>query len=520
MSANPVRTKLLTVGIPGVAIAAAPIFVVGLTMMFAPAAATNNAEPTATAVAAATITDPHRNCEADSKPTVSPPATGESESPSGHSRAGGNPENPPPALDSRLRGNDEIASPPVLPPIDDDEEPVKPTEPTASAGRSVPPPPKSSWTPQQLQQSLLRVPEVWLQPPEYLAIPKLGRATLRSHPVFAVIDARPDLQGLPMRRDRSVWLPGSEADAFRDASVIIRKSLGELAGQGPPRNRRIVVQPQVLSARPEVVARVMHQMLQIENASLRQVLLLQLKKIKAPATTRALAHQAVYEPVPELRKLAVNALAARPASEYMPVLLAAFRSPWPPAADHAADALTTLAPPEAPPELVQCLESMESTAPQVNKKGEPVVQELVRINHSRNCLLCHAQSVDRSDGIRVAVPNRYRPLPSPYSLDGYEGGGRGGSRSGSDTVFTRPDVTYMQQDFSWMLPVENPGPWPSLQRFDFVVRTRPASSTDSAPSELRSQQKAAIVRALRAITGKDHGERAADWQAALRVVAN
>jgi hypothetical protein len=216
----------------------------------------------------------------------------------------------------------------------------------------------------------------------------------------------------------------------------------------------------------------------------------------------------------------VNALAARSAADYLPVLLDAFRSPWPPAAYHAADALTTLAPPEATPELVQCLEAMESAAPLVNKKGEPVVQELVRINHARNCLLCHAQSVNRSDGIRVAVPSRYRPLPSPYSLDGYEGGGRGGSRTGSDTVFTRPDVTYMQQDFSWMLPVENPGPWPSLQRFDFVVRTRPASANESAPSELRSQQKAAIVRALRAISGKDYGERAADWQTALRVTAN
>lgn len=504
MTANPGRTTLLTIAIPALTIVVAPLLLIGLPMVLAPEAQTHEPQPAIQTVIAPIIDSSPKSCAVAPAPSQ-PPAE---------------------ILTARLpippkENIEPPIAPPILPPTDDDEEPVKPMEPVAPAARSVPPLPNSSWTPEQLRQSLLRVPEVWLQPPEYLAIPKLGRATLQAHPIFSVIDVRPDLQGLPMRRGPSVVLPGPESDAFRDASVIIRKSLGELAGQGPSRNRQIVVQPQVLSARPDVVARVMHQMLQIDSAPLRQILLGQLKKIKAPATTRALAHQAVYEPLPELRRSAIGALSSRAASDYIPVLIEALRSPWPPAADHAADALTALAPPEAVADLVKCLESAESGAPILNKKSEPIVQELVRINHSRNCLLCHAQSVDRNDGIRVAVPSRYRPLPSPYSLDGYEGGGRGGSRTGSNTVFTRPDITYMQQDFSWMLPVENPGPWPTLQRFDFVVRTRAAQPTDAPTVESTAQQRKAIARALRAITGKDLGERAADWRSGLTVaVAN
>jgi len=84
-------------------------------------------------------------------------------------------------------------------------------------------------------------------------------------------------------------------------------------------------------------------------------------------------------------------------------------------------------------------------------------------------------------------------------------------------VLVRPDVTYLQQDFSWVLPVANPGPWPAYQRFDFLVRTRPATETDKAASDAESPQKKAVVRALQALTGKDFGDRAADWRAGLEL---
>jgi hypothetical protein len=66
-----------------------------------------------------------------------------------------------------------------------------------------------------------------------------------------------------------------------------------------------------------------------------------------------------------------------------------------------------------------------------------------------------------------------------------------------------------------MLPVANSSPWPTLQRFDFVVRSRPAEDRDQAkPAELTPHRKAAI-RALQAISGKDFGERADDWRTGL-----
>ena len=46
-----------------------------------------------------------------------------------------------------------------------------------------------------------------------------------------------------------------------------------------------------------MVTRLLHQMLQIESVPLREMLLTQLEKLHNPASTRALAHRAVYEPL-------------------------------------------------------------------------------------------------------------------------------------------------------------------------------------------------------------------------------
>ena len=72
-----------------------------------------------------------------------------------------------------------------------------------------------------------------------------------------------------------------------------------------------------------------------------------------------------------------------------------------------------------------------------------------------------------------------------------------------------------------MLPVANPGPWPTLQRYDFVVRTRPAVEGEiaAAKAERETPQRRAILRTLQAITGKDFGDRAADWRNGLTAMA-
>jgi hypothetical protein len=89
-------------------------------------------------------------------------------------------------------------------------------------------------------------------------------------------------------------------------------------------------------------------------------------------------------------------LEGRPVNDFLPVLLDAFRNPWPAAADHAADTLITLGAADAVGPLIARLDEPSPSAPVDNEKGESVVHELVRVNHARNCLLCHAQSVSRS----------------------------------------------------------------------------------------------------------------------------
>src|SRR5690606_39002704 len=94
------------------------------------------------------------------------------------------------------------------------------------------------------------------------------------------------------------------------------------------------------------------------------------------------------------------------------------------------------------------------------EKNRYHVRELVRINHFRNCLLCHPPSFNPQDKVRGPIPSTDQPLTTVQYY-----GPKG-------EFFVHADVTYLHQDFSVQLPVENHGPWPAVQRFDFVVRER------------------------------------------------
>jgi sugar lactone lactonase YvrE len=137
-----------------------------------------------------------------------------------------------------------------------------------------------------------------------------------------------------------------------------------------------------------------------------------------------------------------------------------------------------------------------------------VVMEMVRVNHLRNCLLCHSASLKDDDKVRGFVPPTNRPLPPAFTREYYAPKQQG--------TFVRADVTYLKQDFSVPLPVKNHGVWPAVQRFDFLVRERPAT-----PKELAEAKKAAgaatehqksVFFALRELTGKDPGPTAEDWK--------
>jgi hypothetical protein len=212
------------------------------------------------------------------------------------------------------------------------------------------------------------------------------------------------------------------------------------------------------------------QMLMPEDASWRQTLIRMLRKIDGPEASVALANRAVFDSNLAVRTAAVDALRSRSSEEYADKLVAAFRHPWAPAANHAAQAIVALNLTGLTSQLQEMLDQPDPSAPTKRKIGireQTVVPELVRVNHLKNCLLCHQVSTAKEDSVRGRVPDWDTPLPQSY----YQ------VETGS---FARADMVYLRQDFSAMMPVENHGPWPQDQRFDFLVRQRPATAEEIA----------------------------------------
>jgi hypothetical protein len=305
---------------------------------------------------------------------------------------------------------------------------------------------------------------------------------------------------------------------------------------------------------------VLVQMLQAEDRPVRLLLVELLSEIKGEAASAALVGRALFDLAPNVREAAVLALSDRPAAEYRGFLLDGLRYPWAPVADHAAEALVTLEDREALPALERLLNEPDPDRPiarqyiaadlgaQMNRKAgkllplpslkllelktrqggiqasvflsDPyatdtyerlpgsmpertpevwVVRELVRTNHMRNCLLCHAPSWSKDDPVRGLVPNPGQPLPPPTSAPYYEG---------NNGQFVRADVTYLRQDFSVTQPVVRSAPWPAHQRYDYVVRTRyPRADELATKSVDGSPQRAAIRFAIRELQSKDSAER-------------
>jgi hypothetical protein len=246
------------------------------------------------------------------------------------------------------------------------------------------------------------------------------------------------------------------------------------------------------------------QMLQIEGEAKRLVLVRELTRILGADATTQLAVRAIVDLSPAVRRAAVAGLERRPWPEYAPVLLRGLRYPWPPVADHAAVALRTLRPPEGVAPLVDLLDLPSPSAPVLDDEtNRYTVRELVRLNHLRNCLLCHAPSTSKEDGlVRGFVPAPGEPLPVEQYYES------------QDVHFVRADITYLRQDFSILLPDEEAGPWPHEQRYDFVTRLRtlpPGQGKDLVEPSGTYPQRSAVLYALRGLTGKDGGDSRARW---------
>jgi len=323
-------------------------------------------------------------------------------------------------------------------------------------------------------------------------------------PTLALIDRRADLAGLPLRRGAACRLTKESAEHL----AICAKSLREDAHDaGRVRKKLTRKGPWFDTWRhPDTVPALM-QVLMAEAAPVREALAEQLARIDDKEATEALAQLGLFDLSPAVREEALGALAARPARDYQAALLRGFGHPWPPVADHAAEALVALKRADAVPALERLLRAPDPRAP-YRKPGrrEVYVRELVRVNHHLNCLLCHPLSFDSGDKARGEVPSPDDPLEP--------GEGEGAGLYGSGLLslalgtFVRADITYLKQDFSVTLPVANPGLWPAEQRFDFFVRERLATERDVLKALARaragpSEQHKAVRWALRELTGRE-----------------
>jgi hypothetical protein len=332
---------------------------------------------------------------------------------------------------------------------------------------------------------------------------KKERNPVFTAPLLHLARGRSDLRGLPFLPAEESLLKGSRALAldFLSRQVRIfqsrraqaaRLAKRKAAWKGPPPeeafkkslDRRKFVKPD--DGVPALV-----QMLQVEERSIREYLIEKLSANPSTQATEALAKLAVFDLKPAVRQAALAALKKRPLKDVRPALLAALRYPWGPAADHAALALVALQDRQAILPVQRMMEQRDPTQPAAGKAKELVLTELVRVNHLRNCLLCHAPSLDRTDPIRGLIPTPGRPLPVLYYHE-------------TKGEFVRADVTFLRQDFSAMHKVAKPDKWPEVQRFDYLLRTRELTAREEAASARKPRTPSAYHERLRFVLAKLH----------------
>jgi hypothetical protein len=408
--------------------------------------------------------------------------------------------------------------------------------------------------------SLAQVPEVMFQEPLAKGFPveqalektahqiaKINHLNARrtDHFLEALIGQRPDLAGLPITMGDACRMKHELSRQFHQSLNVVRGAMNSQvtvpiseAHQAPARAAQIFWQMYQQNCNNEDLANFQAQaghhdnvgrarvaaLMQVcgpETAAMRRGLVKFLAGVSNADSTKALAKLAIFSQEEEVRNAALDVLKVRRERDYTEVLTQGLRYPWPAVAKRASEAIVKLERTDLAPQLVDVLEAPDPRGPAVRETGgkkETVVRELVRLNHHRNCLLCHAPGNTGNlpiETVVAEVPIPGQPLPS-FS-QGYQ-------QNGLPDVLVRIDVTYLRQDFSMLLPVADAQPWPELQRFDFVVRTRVVtdkeaethreqlSRDDAGPSPYHR----AALAALRDLTGRNPGTTAEAWRRELR----
>src|SRR6185295_8927512 len=179
------------------------------------------------------------------------------------------------------------------------------------------------------------------------------------------------------------------------------------------------------------------QIFQVESRVARRKLVSRFRNSNRSDASIALADRALFDLSDDVRSDAVEALSVRPPQDYQQRLIDGLRYPWPPVAEHAAEALIKIGDSSALVLVNLLVGEPDPALPQLNSDNKWIVRELVRVNHMRNCLLCHASSTSATDLVRGLMPTPGQPLPVVY----YE------AMRGN---FVRADTVYLKQDFSVM----------------------------------------------------------------------
>jgi hypothetical protein len=360
--------------------------------------------------------------------------------------------------------------------------------------------------------------------------------------VRKLIKERDDLAGMPFLLGKDCALTGKEPLTLAVTSLQIRSAIAQ-AHKPPTRAERETTTQAALDSfeSDRVAARfaaqlekgqkviltdpsripAFRQILTAQDQNSRQWYVRYLREIKDAKATEALVNQAIFDLDADVRLAALAHLRERPKDEYRPALKKALRYPWQPVVRQAAFAVVTLDVKEMIPDLVGMLDEPDPSAPFAVKgedgKKKMVVRELVRINHHRNCMLCHAPiaELNGTDFIESRTlpvgpaPSGQEPLPPSSSVIYYS------ARPGITLV--RADITYLRQDFSIQQPVENSGKWSTMQRFDFLVRARALKPGEAPPQPAGASAayKPTIADALVSLTGRNAAPTAQAWRAVL-----
>jgi HEAT repeat protein len=418
---------------------------------------------------------------------------------------------------------------------------------------------------EELRKQLLWAPELSMKaadiPPiaeAFLAnvvAARKERLELPMEPTY-ITSRLPDFKTLPYRRGLSNRLDGKATGELHHLGKELHQILDKFAGkEGQGRSSVVLLREFMMQEklrdqsptwlRPGAVP-TLQQVLGFEDLPVRLLLVELLTQIEGRASSLALVQRAVFDLSPEVREAAIKGLDKRPREQYRSALVAALRYPWPPAADHAAEALVALKDSSAAPLLVKLLKEPDPSAPVV-KKDHTVKREVVRINHQENCLACHPPAWLGNDPVQKAVPgftiidNRTviatasLPVASQSIIESggtvksprikpanREGGYPHGPSTTTDTAESlnvRGDVTYLRQDFSIQQPVQTGAAAQAVPlRFDYLVRTRPVTEKQmhewktQAKKETTYEQRDAVLFALRELTGQDPGPTTESWE--------